>query len=219
MKHLNAEKYNLAWFKLAECVSRKEKERALGVYRLLSHSLDNDALAVQLAGDLFLCFEDQKEAVKKYLQAADLYKKNNKFVESIAVYEHVIVLQPNDHKHLFELCQLYLDTDMSFKVVDHVSRLIGDKKLILAGKIVKKMDSLLKPKEVATANQDLLFALLKNEVIPKEKVIQHIEKIIDCWSEVADDNLLQDFLSKLKSSNKDFYEHALGYLQKDIPTT
>jgi len=218
MKHLNAEKYNLAWFKLAECVSRKEKERALGVYRLLSHSLDNDALAVQLSGDLFLCFDDHQKAIEKYLQAAELYKKNNQFIESIAVYEHIIVLQPGTERHVFDLCQLYVDSDMSFKVVDHVDRLIKKKSFDVASKIIKKMDVSLKPQEVAKANQDLLFALLKHEVVPKEKVMQHIEKIIDGWSEVADDYMLQDFLHQLRTLHKDFYEHAVEYLEKDTFT-
>jgi hypothetical protein len=37
MKQTQVDKHTIAWFKIAECVSRGEKERALGVYRLLSH--------------------------------------------------------------------------------------------------------------------------------------------------------------------------------------
>ena len=40
--------YSVAWFKLAEFVTRKEKERAFGVYRLLSHSIADRAFAAQL---------------------------------------------------------------------------------------------------------------------------------------------------------------------------
>ena len=58
MKHLPSDKYNVAWFKLAECVARGEKEKALGVYRLLVHSLDEPAFIRQLEGDLLLAFKD-----------------------------------------------------------------------------------------------------------------------------------------------------------------
>ena len=40
----------------SQCVARKEKERALGVYRLLSHSFDDLAFARQLEGDIFSFF-------------------------------------------------------------------------------------------------------------------------------------------------------------------
>ena len=92
MKYIQSEKYNLAWFRLAECVSRGERERAMGVYRLLSHSLGDDALAAQLKGDLLLCFNDEL-ASKKYLEAANLYKKSQKTIEAIAVYEHLLLLE------------------------------------------------------------------------------------------------------------------------------
>jgi len=213
MKHLNAEKYNLAWFKLAECVSRKEKERALGVYRLLSHSLDNNALAAQLSGDLFLCFESQKEAIEKYLQAAELYEKNNKHIEAIAVYEHMLVLQPNIQTHISKICQLYLESNMSFKVVEHIQKVIEIGAFDVAEKIIQKVEESLKPQERALVHQELLYVLLKNEVVPKEKVMYHTQIIIDGWSEAADDHKLQDFLHRLKTLNQDFYEYALEYLE------
>ena len=68
-------KFNVAWFKLAEFVGRKEKERALGVYRLLSHSLPDDAFAAQLRGRFLMAFYDEK-AVDAYVKAARLYEKN-----------------------------------------------------------------------------------------------------------------------------------------------
>ena len=74
MKQAVSNKYNIAWFKLADCVSRGEKERAFGVYRLLSHSLDDQALARQLEGDLLLAFQDDG-AVDKYREAVNLYKQ------------------------------------------------------------------------------------------------------------------------------------------------
>ena len=52
-----SDKYTIAWFKLAECVAKGEKEKAFGVYRLLMHSLEDQAYAYQLEGDLLDAFK------------------------------------------------------------------------------------------------------------------------------------------------------------------
>ncbi|MFC1842538.1 hypothetical protein ACFLYU_02675 [Candidatus Dependentiae bacterium] len=140
MKHLNAEKYSLAWFKLAECVSRGEKERALGVYRLLSHSIGDDALACQLYGDLFLCFKDKDSAVERYTQAAHSYKKQNKIIEAIAVYEHLVTLESEKDRHMLELCDLYLEINLSFKVLEHIELLAKSCRHELAQEITQKLE-------------------------------------------------------------------------------
>ena len=85
MRHLPANKYNIAWFKLAECVSRGEKERALGVYRLLSHSLDDEAFVYQLEGDILLAFGDSLGAIQRYVYALQTYKRYTRFVEAAAI--------------------------------------------------------------------------------------------------------------------------------------
>ena len=83
------EKYNIAWFKLAECVSRGDKERALGVYRLLSHSLHNDAFRDQLEGDIWLAFGELDNAIACYREAAHKYRVNNQPLESAALFEQL----------------------------------------------------------------------------------------------------------------------------------
>lgn len=129
MKHFSAEKYNLAWFKLAECVSRGEKERALGVYRLLLYSVGDDALSTQLYADILLSFGDKIAAIEKYLEAIIIYKKENKIIEAIAVYEHLLFLQPNCYDYVAELCCLYLKSNLEFKVIEHLDKLISNKKV------------------------------------------------------------------------------------------
>lgn len=101
------EEYCIAWFKLAECVSRKEKERALGVYRLLSHSIDDEALAVQLEGDLLFSFQDHAAAIAKYKQAVELYQKQERFAPAIGISEHIIMHHPKDIWTLEKLVSLY----------------------------------------------------------------------------------------------------------------
>ncbi|MFC1841447.1 hypothetical protein ACFLYA_00045 [Candidatus Dependentiae bacterium] len=214
MKHLNAEKYNLAWFKLAECVSRKEKERALGVYRLLSHSLGNDALSTQLYGDLLLCFDDKRGAIEKYLHAAEIYKKSNKIIEAIAVHEHLIVLDPEEKSHMLELCDLYVAIDMSFKMIDHVKQLLKDNKFDLAITISQKLDGTLENVEYAHLNQDILFALLNNKSSSKELITKQLEKTVDLLQKTKNDLMLNDFLSTLKATSDQFHKHTSEYLQK-----
>jgi hypothetical protein len=66
---------------------------------------------------------------KKYLEAAEIYKKENKIIEAIAVYEHLFFLQPNCLDHVIELCCLYLKINLEFKVIEHLDKLISDKKI------------------------------------------------------------------------------------------
>jgi len=99
MKPVSPEKYSVAWFKLAECVARGEQERAFGVYRLLSHSFEDKAFAQQLAGDLYLAFQDSKTAVQKYEDAAHLYKQSGRFSEAAAVYDHLYLINPSAERY------------------------------------------------------------------------------------------------------------------------
>lgn len=114
MRQIPSEKHNIAWFKLAECVARREQERALGVYRLLSHSLGDRALAQQLAGDLSLAFEDPKTAIEKYEQAARLYQQGGRTYESIAVHKHILTIDPS-HQHSKEQLAQLLDRSKKSK--------------------------------------------------------------------------------------------------------
>lgn len=91
MKEPVQNKRSLAWFKLTEFVVRGEKERALGIYRLLALSIDNKAFAQQLEGDLLLAFDDPV-AEEKYLTAAQLYLETQQPAIASAICEHLINL-------------------------------------------------------------------------------------------------------------------------------
>lgn len=75
MTMLPSETSNIAWFKLAECVTRKEKERALTILRLLVHSFNDPAFAAQLEGDILRAFSDEK-AGESYRRAQQLYEQS-----------------------------------------------------------------------------------------------------------------------------------------------
>lgn len=102
MTQLPSDKYTMAWFKLAEFVTRKEKERALGIYRLLVHSLQDEAFALQVEADLLLSFGDAK-AIEKYTKAAETYIKSGKYIQAVGIYEHCLALKPELASHYAEL--------------------------------------------------------------------------------------------------------------------
>jgi len=97
---------SVAWFKLAELVTRGEKEKALTLYRLLAHSFEERAYVLQVEGDILWAFEDE-EAIERYKQAAFLYQKENKIREAIGVYDHLLMLKPNDYECHKQMILLY----------------------------------------------------------------------------------------------------------------
>lgn len=106
MRYLPSDKYTIAWFKLAECVSKGEKEKAFGVYRLLMHSLEDQAYAYQLEGDLLSAFQDDR-AVEKYAKAAHIYHLNNRYKEAAALYEELMLQLPDDEQYVAKLIEVY----------------------------------------------------------------------------------------------------------------
>lgn len=124
MKQAQFDKHTIAWFKIAECVSRGEKERALGVYRLLSHSFNDNAITRQLEADIYCSFGEIKQAIVLYQQAMEAYTKSHRFLEAAAVGEHLVVLQPTDMNLHSQLIQLYLSLGMVSKVRAHIQVLV-----------------------------------------------------------------------------------------------
>jgi hypothetical protein len=120
MKQTQFDKHTIAWFKIAECVSRGEKERALGVYRLLSHSFNDNAMARQLEADIYCSFGETEQAISLYQQAMEAYIKSQRFLEAAAIGEHLVVLQPAEMSLHRKLIQLYLSFGMVSKVRAHI---------------------------------------------------------------------------------------------------
>ena len=79
----------IAWFRLAEFVDRREKERALGMYRLLAHSVQDKAVATQLQGDLLKAFDDER-ALSTYEEAATMFARSDRIEQAVLLYEQAI---------------------------------------------------------------------------------------------------------------------------------
>jgi len=126
MKQMQFDKHTIAWFKIAECVSRGEKERALGVYRLLSHSFNDNAVARQLEGDIHCSFGEYAQATVLYRPAIDFYQKSDRFLEAAAVCEHLLVNHPDDLLLRCEVIKLYISLGLMVKAQAHICKALDD---------------------------------------------------------------------------------------------
>jgi hypothetical protein len=130
---------SIAWFKLSQLVDRKEKEKALGLYKLMSYSLENKAYALQIEADLLLAFEDDGVAMEKYKQAAYLYKKEKNIVLAASIYEHLREMQPENHNFLSTLVELYARMDWTEKMEERFNTMLDcyENKKISEDEVVK----------------------------------------------------------------------------------
>lgn len=217
-KVVSAEKYNVAWFKLAECVSRGEKERALGVYRLLSHSINDTAIQQQLEGDLFLAFNDVPKAIKRYEHAIELYKNNKRLLEAIAVYEHLLTLDEKNADYRVAIIGLYSKMKITNKVSHHGIKLIEqllheskiDQAIIIASQVELQCDV----NDSAQAYQSILFSIIAIPGVPHETIQFCLQKTIDLLIASTDESLLQQCMSKLEVADVQWYQEAKRYVTK-----
>ncbi len=213
MSQISSEKHNVAWFKLAEFVSRGEKERALAMYRLLSHSLEDKAFARQLEGDLLLSFNDDA-AYDRYGYAVRLYLEQGRSVEAAAVYEHMVTLEPRSEEQLTLLVDLYKQMPNNvrvFEVTQHLLRcLMSIKELEKVSVVLQHIDN---PAQFTVVHQELVQAWLKTENPPTESLMVHVKKIIDHHFSVKQPKPLQTFLMTLKMLHDLLYQKACSYMQ------
>jgi hypothetical protein len=143
MRYIPNDKYTIAWFKLAECVAKGEKEKAFGVYRLLMHSFEDQAYAYQLEGDLFGAFQDLR-AIEKYTHAAQLYMQNNRFKEAAMLFNDLIILAPEEKHFVLRLIEVYKkhkNNDFIITRLMKLADLLEQEIANAVGYIAKKGDS------------------------------------------------------------------------------
>lgn len=214
MKHVESDTYSVAWFKLADCIARGEKERALGVFRLLSHSFDDSALACQLYGDILKSFGDPA-AAQKYAEAAVLYRERKRWIEAAAVYEHLIAIEPENHDVRKQLIELYQQLNIRSKVMQYVSLLVNA--LLQKGEwkqtidIIMQYDSAGDHAFTAELHERMLFHLLTlSDVLPDTKFV-HAKKAIDAWNALGNEQAITQLLSKLRAADELLAQHAQEY--------
>lgn len=127
-EHLN--KYSVAWFKLAEFVSKREKEKALALHKLLAYSLQDTALSLQLKGDILTAFSDES-AIEYYIKAADYYEKFGEVEQSIYLYQNIFN-------------NIVANSDIAKKILD-LYIVLGDKTKaanVVSSKLLEKLKDL-----------------------------------------------------------------------------
>ncbi|MDP3788570.1 MAG: hypothetical protein Q8Q60_04640 [Candidatus Chromulinivorax sp.] len=214
MKLLSSESHNIAWFKLADIVSRGEKERALSVYKLLMHSIADQAFAYQLEGDILLAFDDNN-AIDRYHAAANLYKKNGDYQKAIAVYEHAALCK-NDVKILEALLDIYDVLGNQIGIINTYAR------FALLAVQMKNFGLLINRLHVYLMTHNTVlqaelygytfFALLTHDV-QNPQISIYLSQAIDLYVQVEDSHLLTKFMAKLKVTHELFYKKAENMLQ------
>lgn len=217
MKQTQGDKHTIAWFKIAECVSRGEKERALGVYRLLSHSFSDNAIARQLEADIYSAFGEYEQAIPLYQQAMEFYHKTQRFLEAAAVGENLVGLGSDDIDLHRNLVQFYISLNMSSKIATHIHVLIE-----LFSKKQQWYEIKNVIKECARITQISDRALCYNDIIstahcagcPLDVIKHSIEQAVDDLGDVKNEKYLQGFLSSLQAYSTELYDYAIAYLVK-----
>lgn len=211
MREITTDKYTVAWFKLAEFVARKEKERALGIYRLLSHSFSDQALAYQLEGDLLLSFNDD-HALTKYRDAAEAYEKTQRIVEAIAVYEHIIAIKPavEDIQKLLDLYGILGD---SKKI--QATQLIFVNHLICSHHEDLVIDALERFKNESNPLPSLYNAILLAMAQQNTELSSTRKNLVEYLiNQLRDTQELYDAINGIQTCSNIYYTYIMAYLEK-----
>lgn len=215
MPQLVSEKFNVAWFKLAEFVTRKEKERALALYRLLVHSVLDTALILQLEGDLLLSFKDEK-AIELYKRAALLYEESGRYLEAVLLYQHCLKVTSQHVELLEKIFQLYSKLKDDAKKVRTAIHLI---KLLVERKESNKIRDFfaqitLPPLSLALVHEAYLVSLLQREKYCEQEMHAHLQALLQIFLDENEDKRLTAFLAQLALLDAEAYVAAQTILQK-----
>lgn len=217
MKPVSLEKQSIAWFKLAECIGRGEKERALSLLRLLTYSLDNNPPFIkQLEGDILSFFEDD-QAFTEYVRAAHMYQQEGNTIEASAVYEKLIALEQKI-EFLEKIIDLYTQLKDSKKIIYYQKKLCL--KLLKKGAVAKavevlqKCDKELDGSERIDTYKSLIFAAITHKYTEQKTITSYLQKTLDDLLRFGTEKELQNFLSDLKALNGMWHKDAVALLKK-----
>ncbi len=213
MSHLTSDKCNVAWFKLAEFVVRKEKERALGIYRLLVHSIPDDAMRCQLEGDLLHAFHDSK-ALQCYIKAAELYEREGNCIQAIATYEHCNSLEPANLHFVESLVRLYFLIGNPTKALHHFRTYI---RLSVEKNRYEEIHQALDKVPLTHDQRILLLELIVTTYLEQDssdinRTIPDLVTILDYYTKINDLTALSQFLAKVAALNAHADQYCRTYL-------
>lgn len=212
MKH-SSDKYNLAWFKLAECVVRGERERALGVYRLLAHSLDDRAVALQLEGDILLAFKDISVAVERYRLAAQAYVQAEKLHHAAAIYDHILLLQPDNHTCLVDSVRVYRQLSSPARLEAAIELIV---RVLISTRELQHVDLYVQELgahslHVSLLHERLFVAMLQHQW-QEQDVQQQLYKALDALLVTGNEEAITQLGMRVRSINERWYDVLVAYI-------
>lgn len=214
MKQAPVEKYTIAFFRLAEYVARGEKERALGVYRLLSHSFDDQAFARQLEGDILWSFNDEG-AQDKYFQAAQLYQKDKRLRQAVGVYEHLLTMHPKGALYMANLIDLYCQLDSYARAKTYTIQLLDlaatQNNIPVISSALLAHESLFSIDECAIQHEKFIYIIIKAKYPDLVLIQEHIKRIIDYFFQADNHDRLTHFFAVLHALDGSAYLQAHNY--------
>jgi len=217
MKSEFTEKKTIAWFTLAECVSRGERERAFGVYRLLSHSLDDRALALQLEGDLFCAFNMPTEALEKYDKAMRVYKQGGKLLEAAAVCEHMRLLDAHNPAYAQHALELYSTLQFEDRAADLLVLLVttsaNQGAYDAACSVASAVHELHNYGKQGFCYERVVAALSQMQQVPIHVRTVYLHKTISAYMQHGAQESITQFLGNLSARDQELYHVALKFLK------
>jgi hypothetical protein len=215
MRQIPSDKYTIAWFKLADCVSKGEREKAFGVYRLLAHSIDDYAYALKLEGDLLFAFNDGS-AFEKYEQAAVLYQQHKRFKEAAALYEDLI-FAVHQHNYVKKLTDLYTQQQLSSEFAQEkctklFNFLIDTHAIEPAEYVLTALESFGDTQILVDAYQKLVFVIAQKPHSCKQGMPVCLEKLLLLLTHDEQTHVVQNFLALLEQYNQSMFLEAVAYL-------
>lgn len=217
MEGMPLKKSSVAWFKLAECVERGDRERALDLYRLLTHSHDSKAFMKKLEADIMVAF-DFDQALKEYIQAAHWYLENNQLSEAAFIYEQIVVLSPSTLEYVERLVDLYAmigreDKQKHYKLKMHSCYLLSGK-IAKAVTAFEEVEEMIEGIDKLQFYRDFVIQALTHRYTNQKIITSFLHKGLDGLIRFGTDSEMKAFLGDLQALNTVWYKDATDYISK-----
>lgn len=216
MKKIIGEKQSVAWFKLSEFVGRGEKERALSLFRLLTHSLSDQAFIKKLEAEILVQFEDE-QALPIYVHAAHLYRLKGDLVEAVSIYETLVTLEPERTEYLEKVVTFFHELDNQSKRISYQKLLcqafLAKGWLDKSAQVFEKINTSFNGIEKLSYHQAFVVSALKNRYPQQEAITSHLEKALDGHLRFSPAAELSQFLVTVQELNAVWHKDAVAYLQ------
>jgi tetratricopeptide (TPR) repeat protein len=188
---------------------------------LLSHSLDDRALALQLEADLFCAFNMSTEALEKYDKAMKIYKQAGKLLEAAAVCEHIRLLDAHNLSYAQHALELYSSLQFEERAADLlvllVTTYVKQGSYDAACGVAAAIDELHNYGKQGFCYERVVAALASMSGVPLHVRSLYVHKAIDAYMRHGAKEHVTQFLGNLSARDQEMYQLALTFL-KDVHT-